>query len=85
MKGRRENTIKLGKFLGPIPANVSFVEVPKKQALREIRCVPQQQILPPDECKAFVLEFSSNYEGGFLEEIYFSVSDSPDLLTIIMT
>lgn len=64
---------------------VSFFELPKKQKFREINCIPPQQVLMPDECKAFILEFSSNREGRFIEEIRFIVSDSPDLLTITMT
>lgn len=70
---------------GPIPAKVSLFEIPKKQKFREITCVPPQQNLLPDECKAFVLEFKGNREGSFVEEVNFKVSDSPDLLTIILT
>lgn len=70
---------------GPIPACVAFVPQPKTQPLREINCVPPQQTLQPDECRAFVLEFSSNHEGGFIEEIKFQACDSEELLTVLMT
>lgn len=76
---------KLFSNAGPIPANVSFVEQPRRQPLSEIKCNPPQQALLPDEYRAFVLEFSSNREGGFLEDAKFKVSDSPDLLTVTMT
>lgn len=73
-------------YVGPIPAQVCFVRPPKvPQPHRKIRCNPTRQILQPEECKVFILEFYGSREGEFVEEVKFSVKNSDEFLKILMT
>lgn len=71
-------------LLGDIPATVVYK--PKTPEFGgTITCWPVQVQLNPNECSAFVLQFTSKQQGRFLETIEFEIEESREILKFVLT
>lgn len=71
-------------FSGPIPADIRFV--PKDLDFGgQINCIPSQLHLKPSEHKAFTLQFYSQKDGKFIEDVHFMILNSNEILKFVIT
>ncbi|XP_050309669.1 hydrocephalus-inducing protein homolog isoform X2 [Anthonomus grandis grandis] len=69
---------------GVIPATVSFQPKPTDWG-GNLNCIPHSLVLGPNSSKAFIVVFSSDIQGDFIETLDFIVDESGDHLQCIIS
>ncbi|CAH1188542.1 unnamed protein product [Phyllotreta striolata] len=69
---------------GFIPATVEFQKTTTEFG-GEIKCSPRTQYLSKtDDCKPFVITFSSCVQGPFIERVYFQIKECEELIYFVL-